>query len=224
MRFFMKKISWSIILCVLFICLSFAITMQLKISSRSESKVSKQTASDKLKDEIFNLSNQNNKLKEKLQISQDNLTKARDEAAENNVSSVDISQLINEYSMLNGDIDVKGEGIILKYIPQKDEGKADITKDLRDIVNELKNAGAEAISINDERIVVTSAIEMVKNKIEINEKEIISPFVIRAIGNSELINSSLIRPGGTVDNIRYAGIKVDISTQENVEIKKYSEI
>lgn len=220
----MKKISAPIIFGILCLLLSFAITVQLKITNTSESETSQAKVTDKLKDQIIELNDENNKLVSKLQNTTEELTKIRDEAAENDSSTVEISELIKKYTILTGYTDVNGEGIIIKYTPSEDEYNADIAKDLRDIVNELKNVGIEAISINNQRLISTSAIEMVRNEIEINNVKLSAPYTIKAIGNSETINSSLIRPGGTIENIRNAGVKVDISLEKNIKITKYSEI
>ncbi len=221
----MKKIGKPIIFGILCFILSFAITVQLKVTNTSESTSSKAKAIDKLKDEIIILNDENNKLTTKLQNTTDDLAKIRDEAAENDSSSIEKSKLIKKYISVIGYTDVHGEGLSIKYTPKQDQYEADIATDLRDIVNELKNAGIEAISINGQRLINTSSIEMVKNKIEINNVEITAPYIIDVIGNSEMINNSLIRPGGIIENIRNTevGVKVDIQLKEDIKINKFSE-
>ena len=217
----MKKIGRSIIFGVLCFTLSFAITIQLKVSKSSESKSSQTKITDGLKDQVLSLNDDNNKLSEKLQKTSNELSSIRDKAAENDSSTVELSNLIKKYTILTGRTDVSGQGIVLKYKETNDKYITDIAKDLREIINEIKNAGAEAISINGQRLVETSSIEMVKNKIEVNGTEISSPFIIKAIGNSELINSGLIRPGGTIELISNA--KIDLSIEKNIKIEKYTD-
>ena len=217
----MKKIGRSIIFGVLCFTLSFAITIQLKVSKSSESKSSQTKITDGLKDQVLSLNDDNNKLSEKLQKTSNELSSIRDKAAENDSSTVELSNLIKKYTILTGRTDVSGKGIVLKYKETNDKYVTDIAKDLREIINEIKNAGAEAISINGQRLVETSSIEMVKNKIEVNGTEISSPFIIKAIGNSELINSGLIRPGGTIELISNA--KIDLSIEKNIKIEKYTD-
>lgn len=219
----MKKIGASIIFGIVCLILSSAITMQLKLTNTSESAASQAKKNDQLKDQILVLNDKNNKLIGKLQDTTKNLETIRDKAAQNNSSSVQKSELIKKYLVFIGYTDVLGQGVIIKYIPTKDQNKSDITADLRDVVNELKNAGAEAISINDQRLINTSSIEMVKNKIEINKIEISAPYTIKIIGNPEIINSSLIRPGGTIELIEDTGVSINIQIKEKVNISKYSE-
>ena len=198
--------------------------MQLRVSSLSESESSQTKITDKLKDEIFRLNDENVKLAEKFQNTTSELDDARNQAAQNDSSSKDTSELIKKYTIVSGKTDVTGQGIIIKYKPSDNEAKADMVKDLRDIVNEIKNAGAEAIEINNQRIVGTTAIEMVKNKIEINDTEVSENFIIKAIGDSNLMYSGLIRPGGTIENIRESGVSIEINSENAIKINKYNEI
>ena len=209
----MKKFGKALVFGILCLILTFAITVQLRVSSLSESESSQTKITDKLKDEIFRLNDENVKLAEKFQNTTSELDDARNQAAQNDSSSKDTSELIKKYTIVSGKTDVTGQGIIIKYKPSDNEAKADMVKDLRDIVNEIKNAGAEAIEINNQRIVGTTAIEMVKNKIEINDTEVSENFIIKAIGDSNLMYSGLIRPGGTIENIRESGVSIEINSE-----------
>ena len=220
----MKKFGKALVFGILCLILTFAITMQLRVSSLSESESSQTKITDKLKDEIFRLNDENVKLAEKFQNTTSELDDARNQAAQNDSSSKDTSELIKKYTIVSGKTDVTGQGIIIKYKPSDNEAKADMVKDLRDIVNEIKNAGAEAIEINNQRIVGTTAIEMVKNKIEINDTEVSENFIIKAIGDSNLMYSGLIRPGGTIENIRESGVSIEINSENTIKINKYNEI
>ena len=220
----MKKFGKALVFGILCLILTFAITVQLRVSSLSESESSQTKITDKLKDEIFRLNDENVKLAEKFQNTTSELDDARNQAAQNDSSSKDTSELIKKYTIVSGKTDVTGQGIIIKYKPNDNEAKADMVKDLRDIVNEIKNAGAEAIEINNQRIVGTTAIEMVKNKIEINDTEVSGNFIIKAIGDSNLMYSGLIRPGGTIENIRESGVSIEINSENTIKINKYNEI
>lgn len=220
----MKRFGKALVFGILCLILTFAITVQLRVSSLSESESSQTKITDKLKDEIFRLNDENVKLAEKFQNTTSELDDARNQAAQNDSSSKDTSELIKKYTIVSGKTDVTGQGIIIKYKPSDNEAKADMVKDLRDIVNEIKNAGAEAIEINNQRIVGTTAIEMVKNKIEINDTEVSENFIIKAIGDSNLMYSGLIRPGGTIENIRESGVSIEINSENTIKINKYNEI
>ena len=214
----MKRFGKALVFGILCLILTFAITVQLRVSSLSESESSQTKITDKLKDEIFRLNDENVKLAEKFQNTTSELDDARNQAAQNDSSSKDTSELIKKYTIVSGKTDVTGQGIIIKYKPSDNEAKADMVKDLRDIVKEIK------IEINNQRIVGTTAIEMVKNKIEINDTEVSENFIIKAIGDSNLMYSGLIRPGGTIENIKESGVSIEINSENAIKINKYNEI
>lgn len=96
---------------------------------------------------------------------------------------------IKTAQMKLGLTDVYGEGLTITM--QDKEGYSITYSDLLLLVNELTYAGAEAISINDERIVAMSDIASVWNFIQINGERKTSPFTIKAIGDTVSLQSSL---------------------------------
>ncbi|MBP3708474.1 MAG: DUF881 domain-containing protein [Clostridia bacterium] len=222
----MKLIGKPLILGVIFLLLSFAITVQVRITNSSESEASQEKVLSGLKDEIFRLNGNNEKLIESLDSVEEKLEKVRSEAAEKDSSNVEKSELIKKYTIIDGRTEVKGQGIIIRYYPSEYSGSgikignADITKDLVDIVNELKNAGAEAIAVNDIRITNTSSIEMEKNVIVVDGQRISRPYIIKSIGKSDTMNSSLIRPGGTIELIKNDRAKIELAISKEVRIPK----
>ena len=59
--------------------------------------------------------------------------------------------------------------------------------DLLSVVSDLKSAGAEAIAINDQRLIGTSELRCVGNVILVNTTRLAPPFVIQAIGNISIL-------------------------------------
>lgn len=220
----MKKFFKPVILGILCLILSIVITIQLRVTNTSGSRSSQQRRIDKLKDQIFSLSDQNTKMQAELQKSTQELEKARIRASENDASNLDKSYLISSYNTYLGNTDVYGKGVVITYNPKKGENAYDTAQILRIIVNELKNVGVEAISINKHRVVPSTAIEEVKNKIEINGSQINGPYVIHTIGDPGMIDNSIGRPGGIVDVINASGAVVKVEQKTNVEIDKYSDI
>jgi uncharacterized protein YlxW (UPF0749 family) len=66
--------------------------------------------------------------------------------------------------------------------------------DLRDIVNLLWTAGAEAIAINDERLVSTSSVYCAGSTVMVNNTRLSPPYTIRAIGNPRVLQDFLNNP------------------------------
>ncbi|MGE5708218.1 MAG: DUF881 domain-containing protein [Bacteroidota bacterium] len=93
--------------------------------------------------------------------------------------------------------------------------------DLLRLVNELNSGGAEAISINDQRLVDTSEIACAGTTILVNRSRITPPFKIQAIGDQDALDAALKMRGGIVDYLQFYGIQVTISKKAEVEIPMY---
>ena len=94
-------------------------------------------------------------------------------------------------------------------------------EDLLYIVNGLKGAGAEAISINGHRIIKRSEI-VYTNVLKVNGKRVWAPFTIKAIGNQTYLESALLGVGGYVDELRKWGFNIEIERSDNVHIEAYT--
>ena len=132
--------------------------------------------------------------------------------------------------MALGKTDVEGEGIIIT-LSEKNENELtedeEITPMMADdliyIINYLKDAGAEAISVNDERIVNTTDIVDIGNSIKINSRYLrTSTYTIKAIGNSSYLESSIFGKGGYAEQLGTTGIKAEVQKYNKVQISKFS--
>lgn len=114
---------------------------------------------------------------------------------------------------------VEGSGIVITVEDNENRVTAD---DLLALVYELKYVGAEAISINDERIVTISDIVDIDEKfIFVNGQRLISPFTVKAIGDVAYLESAINIKGGYKDELEADGKKVSYKIQDNVRIEKY---
>jgi uncharacterized protein YlxW (UPF0749 family) len=124
---------------------------------------------------------------------------------------------------------VEGQGIIVhlnsdsKPLPEAYSSDEYLVDDLTLLfmINELRAAGAEAISLNNERIVAASGFHGSDSKIYVNNKLVESPFEIRVIGNPETLTSSLNMRGGELDVLNLSGIKTNVQKEQNVYIPAF---
>lgn len=154
----------------------------------------------------------------------------RAKAAESNDNDKYIESQIKNSDKLLGLTEVKGPGIIIKLDDNRevnvDEVLVDPSSlivhegDLLQITNELFNAGADAISINDKRIVSTTAILCDGNIIRINDEVVGVPIEIKAIGYPESFYA-LNRPQGYLALMKRDGVKVSIEKKDEIIIPKY---
>ena len=91
-------------------------------------------------------------------------------------------------------------------------------EDLLRVLNELRAAGAEAISVNDQRIVAMSEIRCAGPTISVNNVRSAPPYVIKAIGAPKTLSSALRLRGGVVETFEFWGIQVKIKTVEKLHI------
>ena len=125
--------------------------------------------------------------------------------------------------------DVRGQGIIMTVEDSILEAGTDANlnnylvhdEDLLNLVNELKASGAEAISINDKRVISMSAIRCAGTTILVNDEKVAPPFVIKAIGDSALLESAITMRGSYVDILKGWGIRFNITKESDIFIPKY---
>lgn len=92
---------------------------------------------------------------------------------------------------------------------------------LLNIINDLRIAGAQAISVNGERIVADTEVLCMGTGISINGKMTYAPFSIKAIGNSDTLYSNFIN-GAIYKNIVMADLLVDVTKSDSVKISGYT--
>lgn len=94
--------------------------------------------------------------------------------------------------------------------------------DIRAMVDDLRNAGAEAISINGQRVIFNkSEIQCTGPTIKINEQVFAPPYVIRAIGDRKYLESAINAPGSYSESLRKWGVFVEVNTAISVSIPAY---
>lgn len=140
---------------------------------------------------------------------------------------------LQDYKKINAEYDLIGEGIIVEVrdsekLVKPGENPNDFLvhdQDLLRIINDLKIAGAEAISINGQRYMGFSEIKCSGPTVTINGKTYGQPFIIRAIGESKDLESAIksIDSYGYMLNNIY-GIKIDVIKSNQVEIPKYMKL
>jgi uncharacterized protein YlxW (UPF0749 family) len=94
--------------------------------------------------------------------------------------------------------------------------------DLREVANELWAAGAEAVSLANQRLVAGSAIRCSGPLIQVNNTTIPSPFVFRAIGDRDNLVSALNMREGVLDRLRWAKFQVKLTPKDVVTLPAIS--
>lgn len=222
-----KKKEVAITLGIMCLLLTFGISMQLKTTKNLEATAgSTSHKEDRLRDEVLRRKEQYDRKYEELEQAEENLEKERKVSLSSDDSFVEKQEELKKINTYLGLTDVTGEGMTITL---KDSTTPTISAanglvhntDLLAVVNEIKNTGAEAISINGQRIVPTTSINCVGTVIQVNNEIVGSPFVIKAIGNPNRIND-IMRLGGFIEKLQKDGISVEAKKNDNLKIEKYN--
>lgn len=120
---------------------------------------------------------------------------------------------LERLEMLNGGVQVVGPGVQVTL-----DGPVAVL-DLHDLLNELRNAGAEALALDDQRIVVSSVIApMVDGSIAVDNVVVRRPYVFTAIGDPATLEAALMRPGSLLavfSNSR-EGLRVNVQRRDQL--------
>lgn len=85
-------------------------------------------------------------------------------------------------------------------------------------VQEMRNAGAEAIQINDVRIVASSYFVDGSGVVEIDGQQVPAPYLILAIGDSEKLETAMGIPGGVIDALKRSGFDASVTPRSTVNV------
>lgn len=135
---------------------------------------------------------------------------------------------------MSGLTPLKGEGIIITLQEPSDtlqkgpgkkvpDSKSNIqSDDLLKLVNDLKAAGAHAVSINGQRLVTSSEIVNSGSSIVVNQTRISSPIEIKAIGKPAILHASLKLRGGILEYLEFFGITSHIREEKELSLPAYT--
>ena len=166
------------------------------------------------------------KYEEALEQYQENKNKIQEyenTANENEKATELLDKELEQTRTLLGLTEVKGEGVTITL---SNTNLVDYSaKEIRTLINELKYAGAEAISINGNRIInLTDIVDIGSNYILIyGNTRLSSPYVIKAIGDTTYLTSTLnMKNTGLVDLLKSNGLDITVEKSKNITIEPYT--
>lgn len=220
----------SLVLGIMCFALTAGICVQIKTVQNTSSVVSQNYEENNLRAEVLRYKEKYDNVLRETEKIDNQLQQAIERATENNSELEEAKNKINEGNKIIGLTEVTGSGVIINVADSDIDLSAVLNssdllihdKDILKIVNELKNAGAEAISINGQRVILTTSIICGGNIININGERIGSPFEIKAIGLPETL-ANLERPGGYLNSLEQdRKLKVNLKKSNDIAIPKYS--
>ena len=225
----MNKKVQAIILGIICLLLTMGICIQIKTVQNNGTTLGSTQAESELKSQVLKMKERYENSFARLNKAEQELEKVRESVVSNDEELKKLEDQITKANILLGFTDVTGTGVTITVqdgtITQNTLNPSDLIihdLDILAIVNELKNAGAEAIEVNGKRVVSTTAFMCDGNVITVNGEKISSPFVINAIGLPEQM-ATLTRPGGYLELLetRYS-LEPQFTKVKKITIPKYT--
>lgn len=217
------KITMAITIGIACFALIMIMFMQFKIVNETDITSIENMREAELRTELANWKSKYEETDQKYKETIEKIEEYKTTSQSNEKTEKLVDEELEQVNMTLGKTDVQGEGIEVTLRETNNEEIARINgDDLLVIVNALKMAGAEAISINDERLInMTDIVDINETFVKVNGKRILAPYVIKAIGNSSYLETALIGNGGHVDEMKKIGQDVSIEKLNKVKILKY---
>ena len=206
-----QKGSWSIA-CVCMV-LGFMLAVQFRTTQDIKENVPFQRV-EELSARLLQTEQERDALREELKL-----------LRENTVSSIGTGELRKQA----GFTALEGEGIIVRMDDSTMTSKAGENPnlylihddDLLRVINELRAAGAEAISVNGQRLIGTSEIRCAGPTLTVNNVRSSAPFEIRAIGEQKTLENAIKMRGGVAETLKVWGIQLETELSDKVTVPAY---
>lgn len=224
----LKKASKSLMIAIAITSFVLGLTMAIQFRTVTETDIAgiEMMREAELRTELASWKSKLEEANLKIEEDEQKIAEYTKEIEENNNISELLAREVSEVETIAGYTDVTGPGIIVTL---EDTEEMQITaEDIMSLINELKLAGAEAISINDQRLVSLTDISNVNYRfIMINTMKpgglarVESPYVIKAIGNQKYLESSISIKYGFLDSMESSGKIANYVLDNNILILKY---
>jgi uncharacterized protein YlxW (UPF0749 family) len=164
---------------------------------------------------IANLSERNNAIREESLDLRRRADTARDAIANGRGSLVESERQLGQLKVFAGMSAVTGGGITVRIEGTFDE------RALSDLVNELRNAGAEAIAVNSVRVGPRSHFGATPERVlTVDSAAVRGPWQVRAVGSTEVMYIAMTRTGGIIGQFEliYKGTRFSVSRDGALEV------
>jgi uncharacterized protein YlxW (UPF0749 family) len=195
------------------VCLLFGVLLMVQF--RTQTKIAKNVQTESSADQaqiVSNLYDANLALRNEVASLSRQLEQQRDAGGASRAGEMlaDLEKL----RVINGTAPAIGPGVELKIA-------ADVrVEDVQDLINELRNAGAEAVTLNGDRITARSAVRSDRGSVVLNGRRVAMPYVFEVVGSPEILERALTRKGGLVSYLQntYPEGQIDVRRAERLEL------
>jgi len=187
-----------------------------------------------LENELSSTMAEKENLQEQLEYYEDELRNIKESESKESAVIKSLNAETLKFRVIAGLEDVEGEGVQVAI--EDPSAEMDYSRDggsvimynydlILSMINILNAAGAEAISVNNQRIIAMTEIHLAGNNLNINNVPTAPPFVVKAIGDSDTLEAALnIRYGIVWEMRENYKLQVGIKKFENIMIEKYKNV
>ena len=217
-------------------CISFALGfMILSLYNNSKDFLDDDVVSEKkiklLRDELDKADAEKRNLNDSIILLREEIQELEKLYQKNQEGLESLKNELNSYKVLSGGFEVSGPGIVINISESNStmsgfyESSSIVNNyyNILSLVSYLNSAGAEAISINDQRFTSYTEIVPVNDHLNINGKHVVAPIEIKAIGDRRTLDSAINFPGGVLEQMQYMGFEVEVIESEEITINGLGE-
>lgn len=207
----MKLGSAQVVLTV--VCMVFGVLLMTQF--RTQGKIAKNLLAESSADQaqiISNLYDANLTLRKEVDALEAQLRASDQSSAQ--ARAAELSADLQKFRIVNGAAPAVGPGIELTI-------DADVRReDVQDLINELRNAGAEALSVNGLRVTFRTAVTTDRGAVVVDGRRLVAPYVFSAVGAPETLERALTRKGGLVTYVQttYPEGKIRVEKVEKLSL------
>ncbi|MGK5733743.1 DUF881 domain-containing protein [Streptomyces sp. URMC 124] len=201
------QLTVAVLLCVLGLGLAIQVR---STSDNSALRGARQEDLVRILDELDNRTKRLEDEKRRLESQRTELESSSNQAAE---ARKQTAQKEQQLAVLAGTVAAQGPGIELTVSDPKNAVESD---KLLDTIQELRAAGAEAIQINNVRIVADTYFSGAAGKVEIDGKKVSQPYRFKVIGKPQDLEPALNIPGGVVQTLEKEQAGVTVQRSEKI--------
>jgi uncharacterized protein YlxW (UPF0749 family) len=216
LRAFVRPGRGQVIAAVILFVVALGGVMQVKSTDAGEAYES--ARQDDLVQILDGLNSESRRLTEEIEDLENTRESLRSGADRSRVARSEAQHRVDDLGILAGTVPAEGQGVRLTVTDPHDKLRPAL---MIEAVQELRDAGAEAIEINDEvRVVASTSFAGTAGAITADDVEVGTPVVIEAIGDSDSLASGASFRGGFVDQVAAtAEGEVTISKRSKVTIE-----
>ena len=228
-RRFRSVPSWQVTLSVALLVLGFLIAAQLSAEGPRIRYTSQERAP--LIETVLGLQTQQDALKARILDLRGQISATEGQLPASAAQEKALNAELERARVQAGLVQLEGSGLVFRLEDADSVGGGGNTdglvtaRDVRIVVEELWLAGAEAVSVNGERVVITTAILDIGNSILVNSAYLAPAYEIRAIGPSDLysrITSAASFVEFIRDRVSPAGLRLSFAELDSVTVPAYA--